>query len=261
MNIKQYINDLHLPYRGNCPNCSGTNTFVANNSNGYILYYCFRASCSLRGKINYEISVDDLRNNDSNNIIRPMEKVGESWGTPSYFVSPLSSPICYKFLNRYGLIDFYSKHVNLIRYDPKQNRCVFILLHKGECYGAVGRSLDVSSNSRWFVYHRSIGCPFQVHDKASDTSVLLVEDCVSACVASSCFNSVGLLGTNVSSDTIKYILPYTKVYIALDDDATNKAIKLQKQLSYYRPSFIVPLRKDIKYYSTFELEELKKELL
>ena len=261
MNLQQYINDLRLPYRGDCPSCGGSNTFIANDSNGVILYYCFRASCNLRGKINHEMGVNELRNINSNYIPKQVEKLEQVWILPSHFVSPLSYPLCYRFLNRYGLIDFYSKHVNLIRYDPKQNRCVFILFHEGTCYGAIGRSLDISIHPRWLVYSRLSGCPFQIANKTTDTSVLLVEDCVSACVASSCFNSVGLLGTNVSSDTIKYILPYTKVYIALDDDATNKAIKLQKQLSYYRPSFIVPLRKDIKYYSPFELEELKKELL
>ena len=258
--LQQYIKNLKLPYRGDCPSCGGSNTFIANVNNGVILYYCFRASCNLRGKIDYEISVNDFRNIDISSIIKPMEAVGKSWIPPSHFVSPLSSQICYKFLNRYRLIDFYSRHVNLIRYDPKQNRCVFILLYKGECCGAVGRSLDVSSNPRWFIYHRFNGCPFQINDKVASTSVLLVEDCVSACVASNFFNSLALLGTNIPSDTIKYILPYDKVYIALDDDALSKAIKLQKQLSCYRPTIIVPLLKDIKYYSNFGLENLRKEL-
>lgn len=225
-----------------------------------ILYYCFRASCNLRGKINHEMGIDELRA-ASRQCVDVGHNKESKFTIPEYFISPLQNTSCYRFLYRYNLIGFYSKHTNLIRYDPKQNRCVFILFHEGTCYGAIGRSLDVSNNSRWFVYSRLSGCPFQIPNKTTDTSVLLVEDCVSACVASSCFNSISLLGTNIPSDTIKYILPYTKVYIALDDDATSKAIKLQKQLSYYRPSFVVPLRKDIKYYSSFELETLKKELL
>jgi DNA primase len=116
------------------------------------------------------------------------------------------------------------------------------------------------------VYSRLSGAVFNVPILALKREdgkgyVLLVEDCVSACVASSCFNSIALLGTNIPDESIKYLIRYDKLYIALDDDATGKAIKLQKQLNYYRPTFIVPLKKDIKYYSSFELEILRKELI
>jgi len=133
-------------------------------------------------------------------------------------------------------------------------------MDKGECYGAVGRSLSVSNNPRWFVYCRLNGCPFSSFTMLSATSVLLVEDCVSACAASSCFNSIALLGTNIPDECIKYLIRYDKLYLALDDDATAKSLKLQKQLSVYRPTFIIPLRQDIKYYSSQALKNLKKEI-
>jgi hypothetical protein len=208
------------------------------------------------------MGIDGLRNINSSHIPKQVEKLESVWGPPSYFTSPLSHSLCYRFLHRYNLIDFYSKHVDLIRYDPKQNRCVFLLLDRGECYGAIGRSLSISSNPRWFVYSRYNGATFQVllSKYESSKSGLCVEDCVSACVASSYFNSIALLGTSIPDESIKYLIRYDKLYIALDDDATGKAIKLQKQLNYYRPTFIVPLKKDIKYYSSLELETLKKDL-
>jgi DNA primase len=139
---------------------------------------------------------------------------------------------------------------------------VFLLLDKGEYYGAVGRNLSISNNPRWFVYGRYNGATFQVllSKCGSSNSGLLVEDCVSACVASSYFNSIALLGTNIPDESVKYLIKYDKLYLALDPDATGKAIKLQKKLNYYRPTFIVPLKKDIKYYSSFELETLRKDL-
>jgi hypothetical protein len=262
-NIKKYIESINLPYRGGCPSCGGANTFIANEKDGFILYYCFRASCNLRGKIDHEVVIDGLRN--SHNIISNNSNTFEKYAIPAFFISPLQNNRCYSFLHRYNLIDFYSKHVNLIRYDPKQDRCVFLLLDKGECYGAVGRYLSISNNPRWFVYGRYNGAVFSVPILASrrkydESYALLVEDCVSACVASNYFNSIALLGTNIPDESVKYLIRYDKLYLALDDDATGKAIKLQKQLNYYRPTFIVPLKKDIKYYSSFELETLRKEL-
>jgi hypothetical protein len=261
LNLKQYISDLKLPYRGDCPSCEGTNTFIANEKDGLILYYCFRASCNLRGKIDHEVGIDGLKLVYNNRLL-PMES---PFSIHDWFISPLQNRNCYLFLSRYNLIDFYSKHVNLIRYDPKQNRCVFLLLDKGECYGAVGRSLSISNNPRWFVYSRLNGAVFSVPILAPRREddkgyVILVEDCVSACVASSYFNSIALLGTNIPDESVKYLIKYDKLYLALDDDATGKAIKLQKQLNYYRPTFIVPSKKDIKYYSSFELETLRKDL-
>ncbi len=267
-NLIKYIKGLSLPYRGRCPNCGGDNTFSVSVENGIVLYYCFRASCKLKGRINHEISVDELRNNSTNLSIsnslllherRSRLQETKIYSTPHYFISPLQNSICYNYLHRNNLIDFYSKNVDRIKYDPKENRCVFILKHKGECYGAVGRALPVSA-SRWLVYSRISGCPYYFGSRVCDNYTICVEDCVSASVLNNYgYNSTAILGTNISDDTIKYLLEYDKLYLMLDDDATGTAIKLQKQLSIYRPTSIIPLKKDPKYLSKLELETIKKE--
>ena len=46
MNIKQYINDLHLTVgesrRMNCPNCNSYNTFTVTNNMGSVLWNCYK---------------------------------------------------------------------------------------------------------------------------------------------------------------------------------------------------------------------------
>lgn len=266
-NLINFIRRLPKPYRGQCPSCGHKNTFIVNANNGSLFWYCFHASCNLKGKTNYEVSVDELRAVSSDTPHSISYGCGQGllqYTPPEFFISPLQNSSCYQFLYRSNLIDFYSRNVDLIRYDPKQHRCVFILKDKEGIRGAVGRNLGVLGNSKWYVYARYSGCPFLLQRSSLDfnkaNTVLLVEDCVSACTASSVVNCASLCSTNCPPDTIAYLVQYDRLVIALDDDATGKAIKLQKQLSPYRPTFIIPLRKDIKFYSIYELEILKKEI-
>ncbi len=85
---------------------------------------------------------------------------------------------------------------------------------------------------------------------------MVVEDCTSACSVSRISSSVGLLGTSLNEAVIPYLMPYKTLYIALDDDATNKAVTMQHTLSLYRPTKIIPLKKDLKYFSLYELNPL-----
>ena len=266
--IKDQING-HSSIRINCPSCGGNNCFSASKVDGYIVYYCFRASCGLRGRINDESSIDDLRSSLSAlstkfKVRSGNLEVGQTqlYQTPNHFVSPLQNKSCYSILNRYSLIDFYVQQSELIRYDPKLDRLVFILKdHKGVIKGAVGRSLSYSNTPRWYVYGRINACPFIPASSSKQTDrCILVEDCISCCSLVDLVPSIALLGTAIPSECIQYLLPYDKLYIALDADATKKSIKLQKQLNAYKPTFIIPLRKDIKHYSPEEKLQLIKEL-
>lgn len=277
----QFIKDQLGGYnsiRIDCPNCGGSNCFTASKVDGQIVYNCYRVSCGFKGRIDYEVSIDELRNISSNthsnfnvHIYIPSNMlVSNTFSVPEYFTSPLQNTSCYALLNRYNLIDFYSKHVDRIRYDPKQHRCVFILKHEGKVLGATGRSLSFGNIPRWLVYERLMDCPFIISRESNSTkqairecfsTAIIVEDAISVSVASAISSSIGLLGSNVSDGTIPYLLKYDRLFIALDDDATDKSLKLQKQLSYYKPTQIITLRKDLKYFSKDELENLEREYL
>ncbi len=269
--LRQYISDQingHSSCRIDCPVCNGSNTFSISKIDGNIVYYCFRASCGIRGKIDDVLSIDDLRNISSTSFVRgsllsrPLECLSaEVYDIPGHFISPLQNTRSFNVLKRYNLIDFYTKHPETIRYDPKLDRLVFILKDKGKVKGATGRSLSFGVKPRWFVYDRIMGCPFIVYEDSKSKTVILVEDCISACVLFPFVNSIALLGTSIPDELISYLSPYSRLYIALDADATAKAIKLQKQLSSYKETHIIQLRKDIKYFSTDELDTLKKEII
>src|SRR6266849_1811711 len=113
MDLKSFITSLSLPWRGDCINCGGKNSLSISIVDGSILYYCFRASCKLRGKTEYTLSILELKNYNS-----PKEEI--KFIIPNFWVSPLQNKFCYAYLQRYNLIDFYSKHVDRIRYDPRE---------------------------------------------------------------------------------------------------------------------------------------------
>jgi hypothetical protein len=274
MKSQQFISYLlgsNSTFRGDCPNCNGKYSFSISRVDGWIVYHCFRASCGLRGKIEDELSIDVLRNilsrndrvNDTDRSLAEEARCRQqTYSVPSYFISPLQNTLCYSLLKRYNLLDFYSKNTDLIRYDPKLDRCVFILKdHNGVTKGAVGRSLSYSNTPRWRVYERIDSCPFSpMGILPEETPCILVEDCISACVLVPFIPSLALLGTSIPDELIAYLSPYSRLYIALDDDATRKSIVIQKKLSAYKPTSIISLRKDLKYYSKQELENLIKEL-
>jgi hypothetical protein len=269
--LQQYIKSLKFPFRGDCPTCYGVRCFSASILNGVILYHCYRPSCNLKGKIDYEISIDDLRDSNLYVATQRVDTMGgrqnSKYQIPDYFTSPLANLRCYNFLSRFNLLDLYTRFTDRIRYDPRQNRIVFILKDKDDVVrGAVGRLLVFSRiNPRWSVYSRHSGCPFSLGQEPSKLSGLLVEDCISASVATQYSTStcdyIALLGTSISDETLKHLLVYKKLFIALDDDATNKSIILQKKLSPYIETHIIPLKTDIKYYSKEQFNQLEKEYL
>jgi len=272
IDIQKYIKDEisgHTSCRTDCPNCGGHSCLSISKIDGYIVYQCFRASCKLRGKLHDDLSVDTIRtyldNLPSNSISSPPRGPvsKQVYKIPDHFISPLQNTFSHSLLSRYNLIDYYVHNPTRIRYDPKLNRLVFILVdHEGVPKGATGRSLVYSNTlPRWYVYDRLGGCPYIARRSGISTrTAILVEDCISACVGNRILDCIALLGTSISSDCIQFLLPYDNLYVALDDDATGKAIKLQKQLSAYKPTQIIPLRKDLKYYSPDELQDLKNEI-
>lgn len=261
--VSQFIKEHSLPFRTNCPICGRTNTFSAALIDGTILYNCFSASCGLRGRINYDRSLNDIRRDrigsltlsSFNAATRPTEFCIED-----YWLNPLQNEKCLRFMKYWKLLDLYAKRKIILYYDPKQDRCVFILRdHKGGLKGATGRALTFPNNRKWHIYLRNDGCPFLCCRGEILSEAILVEDCISAATLANCgLDSIGLLGTSIPEATIQYLLGYSTLYIALDKDATTKAIKLQKQLAPCCNTKIIPISKDIKYFNNEELSELKK---
>lgn len=237
-----------------------------------MLYHCYRADCKLRGKSDYEIPINILSDYvnslamGSTKGAKSIQNSKVTYTIPDYFVSPLSNGRSYSLLSRFNLLDLYSQFPDRIRYDPKLDRLVFILkdLENGSISGACGRILSYRPTlPRWYIYKRIDGCPF-ILEKVSSRAIL-VEDCISACVirrlASNIVDGISILGTSIPDNLLNHLLKYDKLYLALDDDATGKAIQLQKHLQTHVETAIIPLRKDLKYFSQDEFQQLRKEYL
>ena len=64
-NINNIIEDIQLSVgetkRINCPNCNGYKTFTITNNMGSLVWNCYKASCSVKGKSRLRLSADDIR--------------------------------------------------------------------------------------------------------------------------------------------------------------------------------------------------------
>ena len=76
--------------------------------------------------------------------------------------------------------------------------------------------------------------------------MVLVEDCASACSVSQSLVGVALLGTNLLDEHIQALSEYKKIFVALDKDATDKALGIVKILCRYVPTKLMVLERDLK---------------
>ena len=73
-----------------------------------------------------------------------------------------------------------------------------------------------------------------------------MEDCGSACSVSDRVTGVALLGTSLLQEYIPQLIHYQKIYVALDKDATDKAIDMVKTLCRVVPTKLMVLPRDLK---------------
>ena len=73
-----------------------------------------------------------------------------------------------------------------------------------------------------------------------------MEDCASACSVFDNGTGIALLGTNLLSQHIDVLKQYDRVFVALDKDATDKAIGMVRTLHTHVPTRLMVLRTDLK---------------
>ena len=137
---------------------------------------------------------------------------------------------------------FWLLRLTDIRYDVRMNRVVFLIKDRKRVVDAAGRALD-GRGPKWYRYGNS-NLPFVC---GGDGSVaVLVEDCSSACSVSNICTGLALLGTNLLSQHIETLQKFQTVYVALDKDATDKAIDMVRTLSPHVPTKLMVLKHDLK---------------
>lgn len=237
-----------------CPKCGGgdgkeRSLSVTLDENGWLLWKCFRASCDLKGR-------------------RLMwGVVGRDGGTPKKlpkaFTGPLE-PIHHKaerwqwFWRNFGL-----HHETLTalgwKFAPEADR-IYIPYNgpDGQFRGSLLREWANKKEPRNLVYKELLDEPFigWMPETRSGPPVL-VEDAISAAkIHQAGINAISLCGTHLSAHMVREILSrYPEAHIALDKDATAKAVAYA---GTFRPLIglrVWKLEKDLKYVEEERIRE------
>lgn len=150
-----------------------------------------------------------------------------------------------------------------IAYSPRYNRVCFPLYMDGVYIGWQGRAVnDVVNPPKYltFVDSKNPTGNVAVFRQASRTSrVVIVEDCVSAIKVNRTYDSIALLGSHVSDDTVIWIADrYPEVCIWLDNDkpeVLREQTRLNRLFSVLGKSKLVLTNRDPKCYSDAEIKK------
>ena len=231
-----------------CPKCNGgeggeRSLSVTRNDEGHILFYCFRASCTFRGR---KGGRDLIRIKRKPTTMRPytgeLFPLDEGWRT---------------FLR--GEIGFDEKHLEVAGAMVTASGCIAYPIYgpMGLRRGYVLRAFDgrvpkaltrmdvEESPSSWYRGHQS-------------DAILVVEDIASAVRANRYVDVVAANGMPSHGTVCEIAAHYRRVVWALDADATGTALTLHKRHALnFDQSRVMVLERDLK----DETEERLKCLL
>lgn len=234
--------------RYDCPNCKGSNTFSVNKLNGNYVYQCFRNRCATKGKVKANLNSQELLEYFAEDNDFESTRMHEF-----EFVSANRDRVV-SLLNEYELSEALSQ-VDML-YDPKEDR-LMLPLHPE---GYIGRSINRNSLPKWKRYTKEGICYSRIttHDIC-----IIVEDCLSAIKLPVNVSSIAILGTSLTDDIFSYILsqPFKKIVVALDKDASQKALQISRRLSPFIPTSCWFLKDDIKDIAKEELYAINFEML
>tara|TARA_R110000744_G_scaffold249313_2_gene365604 strand:- start:42 stop:821 length:780 start_codon:yes stop_codon:yes gene_type:complete len=246
IDVATFVKALSIPtdetYRGDCPVCHRKNTFNVTNTIGRLLYNCYHADCTVGGttKTGHLIQASSRTKNQTPQKV-DLSVYNKQW------VGLDRSQRVVDYLKSVQAYHAYKNRFANIRYDVKEDRCVFLVYKDKTLVDAVGRSLT-NSKPKWKRYASS-RVPFVT---ANDSSYLvIVEDCASACALTiSGVRGMALMGTNLLTEYLKYCKGYKLVTVALDKDASKKAMKMVHELSIHVRTKLKLIDKDIKTWTT-----------
>jgi len=206
------------------------------------LWYCFHADCNVSGRTGITLTKEHAsRSFRGTQAVPPASRTNNTYEIPDTFVSLSRSLDAELYVKRVQAYDAYLSGRADIRYDFKRNRVVFLVKDGNKVVDAAGRSID-GRTPKWYRYSSSKH-PFVC---GSGATAIVLEDCASACAVSQSTVGVALLGTNLLSEHIEALKQYDRVFIALDKDATDKAITMVRALHTHVPTKLMVLRTDLK---------------
>ena len=243
--IKNYVTDLPLQPNGtmrlDCPLCHRKNTFSVAEKNGQRLYNCFHAQCTAKGRTKLRLTTDNT-NPLPLRVHSPVRaEPSLVFEEPNTFVPISRSDKAFSYIRSVNVSKAYNNGWVDLRFDFKRNRVVYLIKDGNRVVDAVGRSLT-DEKPKWWRYGRS-GFPFIC---GVGHVGIVVEDCASACSVSSNYTGIALLGTSLLDSYIPILSRYKKLYVALDKDATKKALDIVIKLQDVTTTKMMILNQDLK---------------
>jgi len=253
--LQGYVESLDIQpmgrYRSDCPVCGKKNTFSVNDDGMQRLWFCFHADCNVSGRTGISLTRDFAKLA----MKKPEPKISKDTLTkfelPDTFVSLSRSLDAELYLKSVNAYDAYLAGRADIRYDFKRNRVAYIVKQGNNVVDAAGRAID-NRNPKWYRYGSS-SLPFYC---GSSRTAIVLEDCASACAASELVTGVALLGTNLLEEHINTLKNYERIFVALDKDATDKAVGMVKVLCRHVPTKLMVLHRDLKNLTKEERNDL-----
>ena len=240
-----YVESLDFPaltrYRSDCPVCGKKNTFSVSDDGLQRLWYCFHADCNVSGRTGITLTKDHASKMFSKRTEPPPAAAQQSFEIPDTFVSLSRNLNAELYVKRVQSYDAYLAGRADIRYDFKRNRAVYLVKDGNRVVDAAGRSLD-GRNPKWYRYGTS-QYPFIC---GHHSAAVIVEDCASACAISNIVTGVALMGTNLLPQHLDTLSNYANFFVALDKDATDKAIDMVRTLRSIAPTKMIILKHDLK---------------
>ena len=242
--LKGYVESLTIApygrYRSDCPLCGKPNTFSVTDNGFERLWNCFHADCHTKGGTGISLTKD----NSKQAFVKRQTKeevTKVDFVIPDTFVSLSRNINAENYVKEVQSYDAYLDGIADIRYDFQRDRVVYLVKDGDKVIDATGRSLT-NSKPKWLRYGTS-KMPFVC---GLSDNLFVVEDCPSACSISNIVTGMALMGTSLLDSHIQVIQNYKKIFVALDRDATRKAVDIVRHLSNYVPTKLVVLKKDLK---------------
>jgi DNA primase len=252
--LQGYVESLDIQpmgrYRSDCPVCGKKNTFSVNDDGMQRLWFCFHADCNVSGRTGISLTRDFAKLAMKKQEQKISKDTLTKFELPNTFVSlsrNLDAELYVKSVNAY---DAYLSGRADIRYDFKRNRVAYVVKNGNNVVDAAGRAID-ERNPKWYRYGNS-SLPFYC---GSSSTAIVLEDCASACSVSALATGVALLGTNLLEPHIEMLRKYERVFVALDKDATDKAVSMVKVLCRQVPTKLMVLSRDLKNLTKEELDD------
>ncbi len=243
--VKTFIEDLALQPNGrlrmDCPICQKKNTLSVSDDGYRRMYNCFSANCDVKGVLDNRLTPTNARVVFEKKSEPSVKHKVSDFQLPTSFVPLSRNQKAVDYVRSVNSYQAYLDNYVDIMYDIRFDRVAFLVKDKGKVVDAVGRTLT-NNKPKWYRYGSS-DIPFVC---GRGNTVCIVEDCPSAVSVSFFCKGLALLGTNLLPSHIEVIKKYDKVIVALDKDATNKAIEMSRKISQHVNCSVAFLTEDLK---------------